>query len=240
MKKGLVTSFLCVVLLQLAALVPAVAQTVQGVVLQRGTSTRLVGALVINLNSKDKVSSNNSGGFTIPASLGDTLEIRCIGFLSHKQVVHTYASLIVNLRQSNVLSEVVVHGNTLKKDLKEVEDQFRSKGIYYKGKPPLALLIPFGGSPLTFFHELLSKDGKRARRFHKYAERELEYYEIASRFNNGTIKRSVPIKDDELLDFKDAYMPTAEQLRSWNDFDLVNYIKRSYEEFKKTPTSSQE
>ncbi|WP_207429462.1 hypothetical protein [Pedobacter sp. SYSU D00535] len=216
----------------------ALGQTLQGVVFQKGTGSRISGAVVINLRSNHKMSTDGLGTFNIPAFLGDTLEIRAIGFLTQKRVVQNFSVLFVHLQTGNELSEVIIYGKNLKQELQEVEDQFRSKGIYYKGKPPLALLSPFGGSPLTFFHELLSKDGKRARRFSKYAERELEYYEIASRFNDRVIKSTVPIKVEELEDFKTAYLPSLEQLRSWNDFDLLNYLKRSYEEFKKDRAAS--
>ncbi len=48
-----------------------------------------------------------------------------------------------------------------------------------------------------------------------------------------TIKKVVPIKDTELEDFELAYFPTVAQINSWNDYELINYIKSSYEDFKK-------
>ena len=89
--------------------------------------------------------------------------------------------------------------------------------------------------PVTFFNEIFSKNGKRARRFNEYAERESEYYEIAARFNDRTIKSIIPaVGDDDLIVFKAAFWPTAEQMRSWNDFSLLSYIKKSYAEFLKS------
>jgi hypothetical protein len=67
----------------------------------------------------------------------------------------------------------------------------------------------------------------------KLAEKENEYEEVERRFTNKFIKDVVPIKDEEIEDFKVAYWPKSEQLRSWSDYDLYNYIKRSYELFLK-------
>src|SRR5690606_38729812 len=50
--------------------------------------------------------------------------------------------------------------------------------------------------------------------------------------NDCYIKSIHPIKDDELADFKSAYWSTVEPIKRWNDYDLINYIKKSYQEFK--------
>ena len=146
-------------------------------------------------------------------------------------MVSDFKDVFVYLQPVNVLSEVIIKGESVKQNLKEVEDSYRSKGIYYKGKPPITSLM----HPVTFFNEVFSKNGKRARRFNEYAERESEYYEIAARFNDRTIKSIIPaVGDEDLIAFKAAFWPTAEQIRSWNDFSLLSYIKKSYAEFLKS------
>ncbi|MGN7205694.1 hypothetical protein ACTHQF_15585 [Pedobacter sp. SAFR-022] len=96
------------------------------------------------------------------------------------------------------------------------------------------LLSPFGGSPVTFFYELFSKDAKRARSLQKFAKREIEYTEVSRRFNDNIIKSVLPdMSDIELEQFKVVFRPKAEQLAAWSDYDLLAYIKRSFEQFKK-------
>ena len=203
-----------------------------GVVFRKGTSVRVYNATVYNFKKNISVSTDHFGLFTIMASVGDTLLVEAEGYMAEKLVVRSFKDILIHLSGTTLLAEVVVKAVTPKQNLKEVEEEFRKKGIYYKGKPPLRLLLPFGGSPLTFFHELLSKDGKRARHFTKYAQQEMDYYDVASKFNDNSIKKIVPIKDDELEGFKTKYWPKADVVRSWNDFDLYNYIKKSFMEFK--------
>ena len=204
----------------------------EGAILEKGTNSRISKALVRNKRLNHQILTDNLGLFSIIASPGDTLEISHPDYIKQELVVAGSADLIIYLQVSNLLREVAIKGESARERLAEVETSFRKKGIYYKGRPPLKLLSPFGGSPLTFFYELLSKDGKRARRFGEYAQSENDYYEVASRFNDYSIKRVTAIKDDELQAFKLAFWPSVEQIRTWNDFDLLNYIKTSFSKFK--------
>jgi len=205
---------------------------VQGAVFRKSTNIRLAGVSVLNKKTNNTVRTNNLGLFSIMASTGDTLVFSVLGYLKKQIVLTSLEGQIVYLQQSNELEVVSVRARTIKAELMEVEESFRSKGIYYKGKPPLKLLSPLGGSPLTFFHELLSKDGKRARRWSRYADRELEYYTVAARFNDNTIKKVIPIPDEKLPAFKEAYWPKSQDINAWSDFELYAYIKESYNKFK--------
>ena len=201
----------------------------QGVVFKKGTNIRISNAEIVNRNSKARVSSNDFGIFRIVASANDTLEISGVGYLAQIFVVKDFTDIIVNLLPAAELLEVQVREKTIKQELEEARSSYRSKGVYYKGKPPLYLLI---FKPLTFINELVGKNAGQARRFNKFADRELQYYEVSSKFNDASIKRSVPIQDDELEDFKSMYWPTADQIKKWNEYDIISYIKRSYLDFK--------
>ncbi len=71
-----------------------------------------------------------------------------------------------------------------------------------------------------------------ARRFNKYARRELAAGKVSERFNDESIKKVIPITDSELESFELEYVPTLKQIDTMNDYDLVVYIKSSHEEFK--------
>lgn len=140
----------------------------------------------------------------------------------------------------NQLPEVTIKGQSIKAAMKDLEDSYKDKGIFFKGKPPIYLLSPFGGSPVTFFYELFSKDSKRARKLQKYARAEIEYAEVSTRFNDDIIKSVLPgVTEIELEHFKAAYLPKAEQIAGWSDYDLLSYIKRSFDEFKKNQSAKE-
>lgn len=208
-------------------------KTVQGVVVEHGASTRIGNAVVFNKVTKATTFTDSLGQFTIPASAHDTILVSKVNYQEQMLIPNTSKNIQVSLSRINELSEVTIRGQSMKATMKDLEDSFRDKGIFFKGKPPIYLLSPFGGSPVTFFYELFSKDSKRARRLQKYAKAEIEYSEVSMRFNDDVINSVLPgISDIELEKFKTDYMPKAEQITTWSDYDLLAYIKRSFEKFK--------
>lgn len=213
----------------------------QGVIFKKGTNTRISNAEIINTNKKVKVVSNDFGIFRIIASPNDTLVISGAGYISQSLVVNDYKDFIIHLQAAAELQEVQVNRQSIRQELDGARREFRSKGIYYNGKPPLYLLLPIPGigQPLTFINELFGKKGRQARRFNKFADGEIEYYDVSSRFNNSAIKNAIPqIKNEELEAFKTEFWPSAEQVRKWNDYDLISYIKKSYIAFKAKNSNS--
>ncbi len=86
---------------------------------------------------------------------------------------------------------------------------------------------------MTFIYENFKSEVKDARKFNRYAKKETAYYEISARFNAENIKSIIPIKNEELEEFESDYWPTLEQIRKWNDYDLINYIIFSYQDYRK-------
>jgi hypothetical protein len=215
------------------------AQTVvslKGFIAEYGKITGIAGASIYNKQRFTLVKSDAGGKFQIDVLPGDSLKITTQGYSDIDYVVNGVQDVVIYLRRIITLPEVSIKTTSPKDDIKETENAYRAKGIYYGGRPPLSLLSPFGGKPLTFFYELLSKDGRRARRFNNYADSETDYLEVSARFNNYTIQKLAPISGAKLDSFKVIYWPKAEQLRKWNEFDLFSYIKRSYADFlTKTP-----
>lgn len=85
---------------------------------------------------------------------------------------------------------------------------------------------------MTFIYENFKSEVIQARRFKKYARKELESSEVAGRFNDEFIKSYIPISDSDLFPFKLRYWPELRQLDSWSDYELIGYIRTSYETFK--------
>lgn len=188
-----------------------------------------------NITNNSSTKPDNLGNFKLDARIGDSLEVYLKGFPKKHILIKNYEHLTVYLDSTILLDEVNINGSVNKNtNLKETAMSYsRQHSIYFNGKPPIALLSPFDGSPLTFFRELLGKDGKRVRRFNKLINQQLEFNEVDARFNTETIKKAVSINDQEIEAFKTAYQPAVDSLRKWSEYDLYNYIKRSYRAFKK-------
>lgn len=210
-------------------------QMLKGVIFEEGTKTRVWGASVHNQRTGYTNPTNNFGLFDILAQEGDTLQISLDGYFDKKVKVENLKDLIIYLRASSTqLKEVKITGQSRLQGLRDAQADFKAKGIFSNGKPSAGMLSPLGGSPLTYLYEAFSQDGKRARRLGQFIARESDYTEVASRFNKEKIKLLIPIRDEDMEEFKSAYWPKTEDIRKWGDYDLQNYIKKSFEEFKKT------
>ncbi|MES2455821.1 MAG: hypothetical protein V4594_09785 [Bacteroidota bacterium] len=218
----------------------AVAQnpkTIRGAVVQEGTKARIEQVEIRNYRSGQLTHSDKFGLFELSCKIGDTLQIERIGYQPHKMAVQNFSDLVIRLRPNNQLKEVKITSQLASQSYREISKAYsREKGIFYGGKPPLKLLLPLGGRPITFFYELLGKDGRRVRRLNQLAKQAAKAEEIDRYFNDHIIQQAVPIDSARLGDFKLKYTPKLEKLRKWSDYERATYIKASYEEFK---TSSQ-
>ncbi|MEH6305940.1 hypothetical protein RYH73_09830 [Olivibacter sp. CPCC 100613] len=191
---------------------------------------------ISNLAKKISTTADQLGNFFIEARIGDSLTIYLPGIPKKYIQVKSYEHMTVYLDSTILLDEVnieAVMNNRYSLEATAIEYS-KKNSIYFGGRPPIALLSPFDGSPITFFRELLGKDGKKVRKFNRYIHQQIELNEIDTKFNTQIIKQVVTIEDNEIEKFKITYRPTLEEVKKWTTYDLYDYIKRSYQEFKKS------
>jgi len=204
----------------------------KGVVFKAGNiQQRLSKVLVANLNSTGIVTTDDLGVFNIQAAVGDTLLFRQRDYADQKVAVTGQSTAMVFMQTNITLSQVDIKGQTKRQELQGVMKEYNSQGIYSNGKPSVASAIL---SPLNGLYDLLGSGPKQARRFARFSATDLEQSEIDRRFTKSFIQRITGITDTiKLQVFKQSYRPSYEDIKSWNDYDLINYTKRSYEDFKK-------
>ena len=226
-----------IVVLMFVAISSSMAQTaksLRGAILQDGTKERIEQVEVRNQRSGQMVYSDKLGLFELACNIGDTLEIQRIGYQSMKARVQSFTNMLIRLKLTNQLKEVAITSKLASQNFREISNAYsKEKGIFYGGKPPIGLLSPFGGSPITFFYELLGKDGRRVRRLNQLAKQAAHAEEIDRFFNDLVIQQTVPIDSAQLEEFKLKYTPKLDKLKKWSAYDRANYIKSSFEEFKK-------
>jgi hypothetical protein len=202
----------------------------QGILYKQGSGIRLGSVKVFNKQSSTIVKSNIYGVFNIKADVGDSLEITSVGFQTTNFIVTNFLIQVLYLVPIIELPEVVIKENSLITDLQEVKKGYRDKGVFYTGTPHYYYLFL---KPMTFIYENFKSEVINARKFKKYAKREVDNYEVSTRFNDDVIKNHVPIKDQNLFSFKLKYWPSLKQVNTWSDYDLIRYIKTSYDDFIK-------
>ena len=210
-------------------------QVQKGLCYKTATSIRLGSVQILNKHTAFIAKSNIYGDFRIPAYTGDTLEMSCAGYTKTTFVVTDLSDKVLFLDPVISLPEVVIKETSVQADLNSVKRGYRKKSVFYTGTPHYYYLVL---KPMTFIYENFKSEVINARKFNRYAKNEMAYYQIASRFNDMSIKSAIPITDDELEDFKAACWPSLEQIKSWNGYDLSRYIVRSYQDFKKNKSGT--
>jgi len=184
---------------------------------------------VTNEVTHTSIINDQLGAFEIKAAIGDTLLFNCRNFSDQKVVVAADVALFVFMVPIINLMQVDIKDVTKKQDMAEVMKGYNKQGIYNNGKTSTLGAI---FSPLNGLYDLFGSGPKNARRFQKYAAQENEETEIDRRFNKPFVKKMSGITDSVKLSyFMTTYRPSVEDIRKWTDYDLIDYIRKSYKSF---------
>lgn len=203
----------------------------RGVVVERGTSNRMESAQVINKRNGFTTLTSSLGLFEIKASIGDTLLVIKRDMSDAETAVPSAKDLIIYMNRSTTLKEVDIFGQSKKAQLNDVKKDFKNKGSFYQGKPPVLSYI---FTPLTAVYELFGRTPRNARRFGKYYDTELKQTQIDGYFNEYLIQNNTPLKGKELEDFMLNYRPDYEKSKNWAEYDAIKYIRDSYKKYADT------
>jgi len=204
---------------------------VQGLVMEKSGVSRIASVSVVNLKTGARVLSNELGLFQIAATSGDTLLLSKSGYTDILKPLLSMTDLVLQMQKVIELEEVKITGQSKKEELDEFKDQYRKKGSFYGGKPPL---LAYVFQPVTALYELLGKTPNQARRFNLFYLKELEQTEIDRRFNAVAVGRITGLSDEDLKNFMVIYRPGYESLSRMDEYALINYVKSSLENFNKS------
>ena len=203
-----------------------------GVIFENGSKIRLALSEIYNTRNRYSVGSNDMGLFQIKAKIGDTLIISKRGFRDKTVPITTTKDMIVNLiRDETTLNEVVINGESKKQTLDAIKQDFRDKGSFYAGKPPV---LSYFFSPLTALYELFGRTPNNARRFNKMYVTELQNNQVDQLFNKTTINKNTGLEGKELENFMVNYRPDYDKAKNWTVYDATKWIKDSYKEYTDT------
>ncbi|CAN5188598.1 hypothetical protein BH09BAC6_BH09BAC6_22790 [soil metagenome] len=207
--------------------------TIKCVISKRLSTDRVPQAVITNLNSNVIMMSDEIGWFSIKASVGDTLLFTKAEYTPLKVAVVNSSDMPVYMQPVIKLAEVKIKGETKRQELSEIMGAYHSQGTFYNGKPPA---LSFLTSPLTGIYELFGKTPGRARRFAEFSKGEIEYAEVRRRYNVPLIMRVTKLTDTTAIKkFMEYYTPSFEDLKGWNDYELIKETKKSYDYYEKHP-----
>lgn len=213
---------------------PSVAQEtgiVKGVIMEKGTQSRVAAAEIYNKKNKVSVRSNDFGLFQISAYPGDTLVVYKQNYADAQLVIPSVKDVVIFIDRGTTLAEVNIYGQTKKQELNELKQDYRDKGSFYAGKPPVLSYI---FTPLTALYELFGRTPKNAKRFNRYYNNELQQTEIDGYFNESLIKKHTDLSGKALEDFMLNYRPDYETAKNWSEYDALKYIRDAYKKYTDT------
>lgn len=199
--------------------------------MELGNNGRVVGGQLYNKRTTFTATTNSLGIFEIKAALGDTIQIYQREYTDSTIVVSSVTDLVIKLRRGQMLREVNINGITKKQELTGMKQEYRNKGAFYSGKPPV---LSFLFKPLTALYETFGRTPRNARRFGRYYETEMQQTLIDGFFNETIIQENTDLKGDELENFMINYRPDFEKAENWARYDAIKYIKEAYKTYKES------
>lgn len=229
--KRISTAFAVVLMMFLAAEVSGQQLfTIHGMVSRTESSERVAQAIIKDTRTGQVMMSDELGGFTIPAALGDTLLFRKDAYADEKVLVTSKNDLSVSMQPLVQLATVTITGKTTKQELNEVMAGYRKDGTFYYGRPPA---LSFLSNPITGFYELFGKTPREARRFAQFSKDEEQYAYIRRRYNLRLVKQVTKAPDSTAQSFLQFYTPSYEDLKGWSDYDLIKEVQKQFAYFEK-------
>jgi hypothetical protein len=208
--------------------------TVKGIIFKKNTPITILQATITNLKRKTIAMSDDLGGFSIEAAIGDSLLIRKADYTDQYEVVLSRTQQIIYMQPVIHLNDVVIKDKSRQQELNDVMNDYKKKGQYYTLDPSVMSVL---SSPLSGLYELFGKAPAQARRFRQYTKDDQERVAIAKRYNRQLVQQITKISDTEVTDFMLAFTPSYQDILVWSDYDIINYIKKSYKYFEQNKES---
>lgn len=217
---------------------------VQGIVFDKQTNQRINRVYIYNLRTGEGIYNNTKAEFKATAREGDVLVSALQGYAVDTVVVGKQNTVLIYLQRNLIqLQEVVVRDslNTPRDQLEKTKEEYN---IAYK-RGTVGNLISTGGNAggagaglsIDALYSLLSREGRNARQLQKIIERDYRDAMIDYRFTNTLITSVTGLGGDKLRDFKRQYKPGYYFILEANDYDLIQYIRNSYQAYLQNPAA---
>jgi hypothetical protein len=201
--------------------------TVSGTIYKKSYNERVAQTSITNMGRKTVATSDNQGVFHIQAAKGDTLLFKKENFTTQFFVIFGAYDINIYMLPVIALKEVTIKEQSRKQEINDALGQYRKQGVF--GKPSVGSML---NSPINAMYQAFGKAPGQARHFKEYTKNDLEQLEINKKYNKTIVKQITNMPDEDVESFMHTFTPSYADVKEWNDYDVINYIKRSYEYFK--------
>jgi len=238
------TIYIIFTLLLTASSLYAQDKPVQGIVFDMDSKQRLTRVYIFNTRTGEGFYNTTKGEFKTNARNGDVLVAALQGYGVDTISIKSESTLLFYLRRNSIqLQEVVVRDTvgTPAERLKRSQEEYKT--IYSKGA--VKDVFTTGGSnggggaglSINALYNLLSKEGKNSRMLQKIIERDYRDAMIEYRFTKNLLSNVTGLSGAKLTDFKQQYKPGYYFILEANDYQLIQYIQKSYQSYLENPAA---
>lgn len=214
--------FSLLITILLASGLSSFAVVITGVVYDTKTNEPMPNVNIVNIFTERGMTTDSTGKFSIDVEKGHLLEFTRLGY----KIVRVRIDNLnipfykIAMREGAFeLQNVDITGNNFKTDSIEKREVYKWAIDHYTLSTFDAIQHPF---------DALSKRNRQIWAFQKrfdYFEKEkfVDYV-----FNEKLIRKMTPITDStQMEDFRRMYRPTYDQIKSWTEYEYLDYVKRS-------------
>jgi hypothetical protein len=185
---------------------------------------------IINKTQHTGTVSNAYGDFRITANVNDSVSFSALGYekltIAVTDTMYNYGYLIKLKPKAYELPEVTIKPFQL--DFPPISRfEIHTKPLPNQG----GINIPTGISPISFFYNKYSKEGKQKRYYGKVMDGTADFMLIAEKFNGEMVQQITGLKDDELVRFMSFCNFSNEFLFNYSPETIQRAIRKKHEEF---------
>lgn len=215
---------------------------IQGIVFDKDSKQRLTRVYIFNTRTGDGFYNTTKGEFKTNAREGDILLAALQGYGVDTISINKENTILFYLRRNSIQLQEVIVKDTLKTPNKQLQATKQEYNTAYS-KGSAGNVLTTGGSnggggaglSINALYSLLSKEGRNARLLQKIIERDYRDAMIEYRFTKTLINRVTGLNGEKLTDFKQQYKPGYYFIIEANDYELIEYIQRSYRSYLENP-----
>ncbi|MCL7988576.1 hypothetical protein M8998_11575 [Sphingobacterium sp. lm-10] len=211
--------------------------TLEGIIYDEESKDRLGRVQIYNTRTHERIFNNAKGEFRLEVASTDTLIFMKDGFFMDTLSVPKQPILVLSmLRDFRYIQPVRVNARRSPVEVYEESKRTYRDAYNLADAGSLISVGPTGaGLSINAIYNLLSKDGRNARRFTAYMEQVYQDNVVDSIFTPDLVHNLLGLKGDQLHNFMIRYRPSYAFATRASHYQLTQYIKSKYNMFKILP-----
>ncbi|MEN0054312.1 MAG: hypothetical protein AAGC65_11615 [Mucilaginibacter sp.] len=214
-------------------------KTVEGIVFDKESKTRIAKVNVLNATTGKSVYNTLKGEFEIEAKPGDVLIFTKPDHYADTLQLQNNAALAVYMSRSAIqLKEVVVRDTALNPQKKLAATKKDYTKIYGSLDDHDLLSVAPGmgaGIGIDALYNAFSRSGRNAEKLRQIIDRDYKQSVIDYRFNRTYVGTITNLKDQQLTDFMRRYRPGYYLVTTASDYEFIASIKANLRRFLRAP-----